>query len=285
MERLARHIGKNKHFREIAIPGGFDLFHQNHKDFITRCIGHAEGEIRFDRVVIWLASDKDLAKKGSNRPFFTYEWRKEDVKKWIQIQPSKYEYSFEELNICELISQSTAPDPQRMVVGSAEYENKWQSALWKSKNAGMIYVPPIGVFHTSDIENALLQKKDESKCRVNKVAAMLIQDGIVQAAHCNGGENICNDCGKYESILEHFNETEQIVPSNIPCNHPHAEIKCMENSKPKSSLIATTSPCLDCSHEIVKYGIERVVYLSPYHDQKASDFLTQNGVKVRKAGI
>lgn len=65
----------------------------------------------------------------------------------------------------------------------------------------------------------------------------------------------------------------------------HAEINCLEKSQPRDALITTMGPCLNCSEKIVEKGIERVVYLDPYHNNTANDYLVQNGVKVRRAGI
>lgn len=69
------------------------------------------------------------------------------------------------------------------------------------------------------------------------------------------------------------------------CGCIHAEINALnklDNFNDMSNLIllCTLSPCLNCSKEILKYPIKKVIYLNSYRDTYGIKFLIENGIEV-----
>lgn len=68
------------------------------------------------------------------------------------------------------------------------------------------------------------------------------------------------------------------------CGCIHAEINALNKFKPMGGvdyvLICTLTPCLNCSMEIIKYPIKRVVYLDEYRDMSGYHFLVGNNIEV-----
>jgi dCMP deaminase len=74
--------------------------------------------------------------------------------------------------------------------------------------------------------------------------------------------------------------------SSGKCGCIHAEVNALDKFKPidgiNYTLFCTLTPCLNCSKEIVKYPITRVIYLSDYRDMSGYDFLKQNNIDIIK---
>ncbi len=71
------------------------------------------------------------------------------------------------------------------------------------------------------------------------------------------------------------------------CGCIHAEINALNklrNFDENSELIlmCTLSPCLNCSKQIIKYPIKKVIYLNSYRNTLGIDFLLDNNIEVIK---
>jgi dCMP deaminase len=70
------------------------------------------------------------------------------------------------------------------------------------------------------------------------------------------------------------------------CGCIHAEINALNKLGNIDSdnllLLCTLSPCLNCSKEILKYPIKRVIYLNSYRDTYGIKFLRENNIEVLK---
>ena len=70
------------------------------------------------------------------------------------------------------------------------------------------------------------------------------------------------------------------------CGCIHAEINALNKFDKKDDtkyhLLCTLSPCLNCSKEILKYPISKVIYLNSYRDTYGIKYLRENKVEVVK---
>jgi dCMP deaminase len=67
------------------------------------------------------------------------------------------------------------------------------------------------------------------------------------------------------------------------CGCIHAEINSLKKINfeiEDSILLCTLSPCKNCSKEILKYPIKRVIYLEAYRDLEGVDYLRKSGIIV-----
>ncbi|MDA3815394.1 MAG: hypothetical protein PF549_03430, partial [Patescibacteria group bacterium] len=69
----------------LYIGGGFDVLHSDHKNFIIKGINKFEELYKLrPKLIIGLKSDNRLNKqKGEYRPFFNFDWRYEDLNKFL----------------------------------------------------------------------------------------------------------------------------------------------------------------------------------------------------------
>lgn len=272
-----------RNLKEIYIPGGFDLLHQDHRNFISSCIsGAAEGH-RFDRVVIGLMPDVALSRKGTHRPFYCFDWRAQDLKEWFQSTNHRYE-----LQVRPAQRDTRAPEEDTgerlIVVETGRATSPLTEALGKLYS-GVLVVNPQNKFHTSDVEKILLETASASNCN-RLVGAVLLRDGQVQAAeHNGGGPGSCEICPKYVALMREYRDTGIKKPTPVPCIYPHAEERCAAVSLPGDHLLVTLAPCQNCAETIIERGISRVVYLKPYSDETPVAFLKDRGVQVRQAGL
>ena len=270
---------------EIYIPGGFDLLHPDHKSFVERCVEHARNVVDFDSVVIGLVSDAELNLRSTHRPFFSFEWRKEDMERW-------WKNNNNNLSLSVVLDQQSIDyqgdlrrNRGRLVVASEEQRGSAKATAAVDLYGGIIFVSPLNTLHTSDIESSLTSERSSSYCK-RPVGAVLLRDGIVQATFRNGGgPDSCDSCSKYLEVMRVFEDTGNMLPTSVACDYQHAEARCLELADKGDYLLTTTSPCNDCAEFIFERGVQRVVYLEGYHDQKPLDYLKQQGVEVRRAGI
>src|SRR4051812_33186497 len=70
--------------RFVYIPGGFDVLHADHREFIGRCVRVAcpSETLNEISIVFGLCTDDNLRRKGPFRPFFPFEWRSSDLTRW-----------------------------------------------------------------------------------------------------------------------------------------------------------------------------------------------------------
>lgn len=70
------------------------------------------------------------------------------------------------------------------------------------------------------------------------------------------------------------------------CGCIHAEMNALNKLKCEGyddlTLLCTLSPCMNCSKEILKFPIKKVVYLNSYRDLSGVNFLLENQIKVYK---
>ncbi len=200
-------------FDTLYIGGGFDVFHKDHRKFIQ--YGISEFSKRYGilkNIVIGLKSDKKINKqKGSKRPFFAYEWRINDVSKFL----SHLGINFKIIGTDNF--DSGALNPLRTVVQlvsglKKDSENKEQQefiSMLGDRGFSIIFVPYVDIFHTSDLETRLLELKEKSNCNVRKVSAILVRDGeVVKEGYSGNGD--CNSCSKYKAYSEKEDTTLKI---------------------------------------------------------------------------
>lgn len=270
-----------KHYKDIYFKGGFDLFHAGHRTFIQDGINNASQVTSFDRVTVGLVDDADLrATKGSLSPLFTYEWRKDDVTRWFQ---STEFGSITTVERAIPIVEQTRAD--RLIVRSSEYVDTPNTIQAQASGIDILFVPPSKKIHTSDIKSSLVLAEEGSHCQIRQVGAVLLRDGVMQQVGSNGGgPDSCFSCPKYVDIVKSEEITGERGRSSVPCVFPHAEVQVLESAQKGDDLLVTTAPCDPCAEQIVEKGINRVVFLKPYHGNAPYDFLKENGVKVRQAG-
>jgi len=272
---------------ELYIGGGFDIFHPDHRKFIAGSYEIAKKDYPIRRIVIGLLADEELTLRGSHRPLFPYEWRRDDVLQWFASRPF--------LGVEGVVEKTYREDfykgihrelfAQRVVVINSDHKNKHWIKKIREWHPRIQFVEPIGRFHTTDILNEVQKVGERSRCLYRKVGALLIRNGEIVASGTNGPGNdgSCEDCSKYESMMENFEKTGKIELSPVSCDYAHAEMKCLPYSQSGDDILATIGPCPRCADEIVKHNIRRVVYLSPHSNPLSIDIFNNNGIQHRLA--
>lgn len=116
---------------------------------------------------------------------------------------------------------------------------------------------------------------NRSTCIRRKVGCLIIPSTLenISSIGYNGSlpgeENGCKDVGSGK------------------CGCIHAEINALKkfnhyDLNKKYILLCTLTPCLKCSEEIVKYPINKVIFLENYRDNSGLDFLSKNGIEIIK---
>ena len=114
---------------------------------------------------------------------------------------------------------------------------------------------------------------DRSTCFRKKVGCLIVPSNLENISSIgyngslSGEENGCIDIGSGK------------------CGCIHAEINSLSKFKNYDEcgdyiLLCTLSPCLNCSKEILKYPIRKVVYLNCYRDTYGIKFLRSNNIEV-----
>jgi deoxycytidylate deaminase/phosphopantetheine adenylyltransferase len=274
------------HDAQAFIPGGYDIFSPDHKSFLSSCIEAAKAEVNATDIVIGLATDEALANKGKYRPFFSYDWRQDDVSEWHSSQDTDCKLLIEEFNPKEVLHSPPLESRYKLAVVSSEYEASRIAKILPFIARKTIFIPPIDIIHTTDIENGLLTGRDTSTCAW-RVGATLLRGGEVVGTYHNGGFSAddCISCSKQIDLRSAEEESGQLQPSTVPCDFRHAEQHAAIDAQTGDDLLTTTSPCQECAEAIVDSGIKRVSFLRPYHSiEEPLAFLQTNGVKVRQAG-
>ena len=266
----------NKKDKKILyIGGGFDILHKDHKKFIIRGLNlFKEKYGNLEKVVIGLNSDIYLNKaKGSNRPFFSYIWRKADISNFLQalkihhqiIKSSSFFLHFKNRNDVVALVRADYP-----------------SGIMQMKKAGIKTIPlqPINSIHTSTFEARLLEAQKKSNCHLRKVGALLIRQGkIINEGYSGFGD--CDQCSKYLA----YQKGGGVLSRTVKCDYPHAEVIALEKSERGDDLLITDSPCQNCAELIVSKKVRRVVYIRKYYDLKPILYLRRKGVHIRKSGL
>lgn len=261
--------------KRLYIGGSFDILHKDHKKFIILGIKFFKRKYgNLSKVIIGLKGDSYLNKqKGNNRPFFSYEWRKEDLSNFLK-----------DLNVEHIIITST--DILSKFKGRkdivAEVRSDYLKGGKQIKRLGisLLYVDSINKMNTSFFEKELLNAQDKSNCNLRKVGALLIRNGKVISKGWSGSEN-CNKCPKYLAYKKGGGK----LSKRIKCKYDHVEVMVLKKARKGDDILITNSPCKKCAELIVSKGIRRVVYINEYYDKKPIRYLIKNGIKIRKSGI
>jgi deoxycytidylate deaminase len=270
----------------VLIPGCYDILSPDHRQFISSCVAALATEVSFDTVVFGLVPDRAMQAKGKYRPFFNYEWRQEDIGDWFASVDPDQQVGFDEFYPGKILRSPVPEQKYKAAALSTEYEGRVASEATAKLAERTVFVPPVNGTHTSDIESTLRGARDSANCDW-RVGAVLLRDGLVAGQYQNGGPepDSCLSCSKGLDVRRTKAETGYVKPSPVPCDYEHAEKQAVLDACPGDYLLSTVSPCQDCAESIVKSGIERVVYLRPYHKTlDPADYLAANGVRIRPAG-
>lgn len=125
------------------------------------------------------------------------------------------------------------------------------------------------------LSEALIKKKQSRAKHTAKVGAALIAgDTIISKSNA--------------SLTDGVMEVEIEGTWTSPPTVSHAEERCVAAAARAglpvagSTMIVTLSPCMMCSRLIVNAGVKEVHYIHDWWDAKALEFLTDQGVTIRK---
>ena len=261
--------------KRLYIGGGFDILHKDHKKFIILGIKFFKRKYgNLSKVIIGLKEDSYLNKqKGNNRPFFSYEWRKEDLSNFLK-----------DLNVEHTIITST--DILSKFKGRKDIVAEVRSGYLESGKQierlgiSLLYVNPINKMNTSFFEKELLKAQNKSNCNLRKVGALLIRNGKVISKGYSGSGN-CNKCPKYLAYKKGGGK----LSKKVECKYDHAEVMVLKKARKGDDMLITNSPCKKCAELIISKGIRRVVYINEYYNKKPIRYLIKNGIKIRKSGV
>ena len=125
------------------------------------------------------------------------------------------------------------------------------------------------------LSQALLNKKNSEAIHTAKVGASVI-----------AGQQIISRCNA--SVTDGEMEIEKDGAWVSPPTVSHAEERCISAAAREgvpllgATMIVTLSPCMSCARQIVNAGIKDVHYIHDWWDQQALEFLTSQGVTVKK---
>jgi dCMP deaminase len=277
----------------LTIEGCFDLFHDDHRAFIARCLEQFNKIYGYTPALrVRVMSNEWTNNKGPLHPFVDVKDRIATLEKYLSnnvstiVEATKASFEYQDRNEFEAEFANT--------IIAISSENIAKIALPDQR---YMTVEPFNRLHTSNFLTLLLSLRDSSRCSVRKVGAILLQNGqiIGQGANtCSCSEtNECFGCTK-------FLEGKITESRTHGCSGLHAEIVALSKITPSQreemTLICTTAPCLNCAQQIVEAGIKKVIYLDEWRrtseDQKGSfvdksglDLLQANNINVRKAGM
>lgn len=113
-------------------------------------------------------------------------------------------------------------------------------------------------------------------CNRRKVGALLVKNGRIIATGYNGAP----------SGMSHCLDEGCIILNGHCIRTLHAETSlisyCARNgiATDGSMLVVSTCPCYECAKLIINAGINKVLYLEPYLDNKGFDLLVQAGIEI-----
>jgi len=243
---------------KALIHGCFDVLHPGHKSYIQKVIA----EYNLTEIVVGLWTDERIKqRKGNTRPLFTYDWREQDLVKFLttlniryqieQLTIDKYEKGYIDENL--LVITARPKGIPRTTNLESTFSYRLESNGFKVKFCNSETTS----YHTSDIEKLLLESENNSICITKKVGAVLVRDGVPVASGSNAS-NVGKYCKRCEYNL--VNNTFGLRDSNKPsCAFPHAEQVVLEYSKPGDDLFISYTPCYLCTQLILEKKINRVV--------------------------
>jgi len=126
--------------------------------------------------------------------------------------------------------------------------------------------------------------RSRSTCIRRQVGAVIVRDKRILSTGYNGAPSGCKHCEDIGCLRDALS-----VPSGERhelCRAIHAEQNAIIQaaysgvSIKNSTLYVTHEPCVFCAKMIINAGIERVVYLLPYSDKMAEDWLIEAGIEI-----
>lgn len=247
---------------KLIIGGGFDVLHLNHKRFIDKAISI----VKPTDIIVRLKSDKTLyTTKGNTRPLFNYEWRNNDIFTYLS---SSYS-----LNSIKVEKQD---NNFNYYVNNPEYIILFKEGYRIQGVENSIFIKEELGRHTSDILNLLNTAESMSICNKWKIGSVLVRDGNIICWGYNGlrlrypQKDKCSKCHNGKDIF---------------CSYLHAEEVVLEYAQKGDDLFISYSPCIYCARDILNKGIRRVVYFKQFHKPEGLNYLKEQGVLVRQAGL
>ena len=246
----------------LITGGGFDVLHDNHKLFLMKAIN----EVNPTEVIFRLQSDELLNEdKDINRPLFSYDWRRHDLIEWFKLTYPKLLVTIDNVNHFNLNDINLYLNSDRYIV---LFKDSYNFNKLGVVNNALLLSEVTGV-HTSDIVKQLKIAESKSACSKLQVGAVLVSNGNIIRRGSNG-------------VVK---RTELNCNEVIGCQYYHAEEIGLQLATPGDDLFISYSPCIYCAREIVNKGIRRVVYFNEHSKLEGLQYLINNNIQVRKAGL
>ena len=125
-----------------------------------------------------------------------------------------------------------------------------------------------------------------STCLRRQIGALLVKDRHILATGYNGAPRGLAHCGEVGCLREQLG-----VPSGERhelCRGLHAEQNTIIQAAVQgicvagSTLYCTASPCSLCAKMLINAGVERVVFVGVYPDERAMAYFEEAGVRVER---
>jgi dCMP deaminase len=246
----------------LIAGGGFDVLHDNHKLFLMKAIN----QVNPTEVIFRLQSDELLNEdKGSNRPLFSYDWRRHDLIEWFKLTYPRLLVTVDKVNHLNLNDINLYLNNDRYIV---LFKDSYNFNTFGVINNALLLSEVKGI-HTSDIVEQLKIAESKSGCSKLQVGSVLVSNGNIIARGSNG-------------VVK---RTEFKCDDVIGCQYHHAEEIALQLAEPGDDLFISYSPCIHCAKLIVSKGIRRVVYFNEHSKLEGLQYLIDNNIQVRKAGL
>lgn len=122
-----------------------------------------------------------------------------------------------------------------------------------------------------------------STCLRRKVGAVLVRNQQILSTGYNGAPKNMSHCDEVGCLRERLGvppgERHEI------CRGSHAEINAIAQAAAAGTatqgswLYCTHEPCVYCAKALINSGCERIVFIEPYPDKFAREFLKESGVE------
>ena len=184
----------------IYIPGCFDMLHDDHREFIDRCITTIIRGRRISAIAIGLATDAEVQRsKGPGRPLLGFERRRQDILSCFAQQGIVGSFEVFPLSREEVPwSQGLSPSTTIIAVKASNYSEDWLTVEADRRGYEIFYIDEGDRFHTSDV---LVQL---AACRQRTIGYDGCADRRMPSASGHSRCRIykaephsCNRCGKW----------------------------------------------------------------------------------------
>ena len=258
----------------LVTKGVFDVLHSNHKIFLSTLIEKSN----CDSILILLSNDERAAFfKGKERPLFTYEWRQQDIYKFMIKQFSNIKLRFKSIKVAETDEQSLG-----FYMNNSDYiiglkgQYSWLKHQYNGLN-NLILLDEQPGHHTSEINSLITNGEDMSGCTATRSAAVRVRNGMIQEVGRNGIQ--------LSSVTKIGQPMSCHQCSSNRCNY-HNEVEvALANSIPGDDLFLSYLPDLSRAKQIIDRKVNRVVYFKDSDNRKGLEYLKANKVKIKKAGV